>query len=168
MTATDKLSKVNKEPLVLKIKSLPNGFDVARTIKGQYERIPMVILTPFSHGITKRIANEDLSSFDYIFCWLGNTDLLVSIIKLIEDKMNLEHDVSEVGVQIILLVEDGIRFYSSIPVSYTHLDVYKRQVQPSLGKLAGQRDLIAGFRFQIRITVQHEPTHTCLLYTSCR
>ena len=90
------------------------GFDVARTIKGRYEHIPMVILTPFSHGITKRIANEDLSSFDYIFCWLGNTDLLVSIIKLIEDKMNLEHDVSEVGVQIILLVEDGIRFYSSI------------------------------------------------------
>ena len=53
----------------------------------------MVILTPFSHGITKRIANEDLSAFDYVFCWLGNTDLLVSIIKLIEDKMNLEHDV---------------------------------------------------------------------------
>lgn len=30
LTATDKLSKVNKEPLVLKIKSLPNGFDVAK------------------------------------------------------------------------------------------------------------------------------------------
>ena len=45
---------------------------------------------------------------------MGNTDLLVSIIKLIEDKMNLEHDVQEVGVQLILLVEDGIRFYSSI------------------------------------------------------
>ena len=90
------------------------SFDVARTIKGQYPHIPMVILTPFSHGITQRIANEDLSSFEYIFCWLGNTDLLVSIIKLIEDKMNLEHDVNEVGVQVILLVEDGIRFYSSI------------------------------------------------------
>lgn len=54
------------------------------------------------------IANEDLSPFEYVFCWLGNTDLLVSIIKLIEDKMNLEHDVNEVGVQLILLVEDGI------------------------------------------------------------
>ncbi len=90
------------------------SFDVARTIKRLYKSIPMVILTPFSHGITKRIANEDLSLFEYIFCWLGNTDLLVSIIKLIEDKMNLEHDVNEVGVQLILLVEDGIRFYSSI------------------------------------------------------
>ena len=91
-----------------------DSFDVARHIKSLYEHIPMVILTPFSHGITKRIANEDLSPFEYIFCWLGNTDLLVSIIKLIEDKMNLEHDVNEVGVQVILVVEDGIRFYSSI------------------------------------------------------
>lgn len=90
------------------------GFDVARYIKNRYEHVPMVILTPFSHGITKRIAHEDLSSFEYVFCWLGNTDLLLAIIKQIEDKMNLEHDVKEVGVQLILLVEDGIRFYSSI------------------------------------------------------
>ncbi len=90
------------------------GFDVARNIKGQYPNIPMVILTPFSHGITERIANEDLTPFEFVFCWLGNTDLLMSIIKLIEDKMNLEHDVNEVGVQLILLVEDSIRFYSSI------------------------------------------------------
>ena len=90
------------------------GFDVARAIKAAWPSIPMVILTPFSHGITKRIANEDLSAFEYVFCWLGNTDLLVSIIKLIEDKMNLDHDVKEVGVQAILLVEDSIRFYSSL------------------------------------------------------
>ena len=90
-----------------------DSFDVARNIKVQYAHIPMVILTPFSHGISQRIANEDLSPFEYIFCWLGNTDLLLSIIKLIEDKMNLEHDVNEVGVQLILLVEDSIRFYSS-------------------------------------------------------
>ena len=90
------------------------GFDVARTIKAAWPSIPMVILTPFSHGITTRIANEDLSAFEYVFCWLGNTDLLVSIIKLIEDKMNLDHDVKEVGVQAILLVEDSIRFYSSL------------------------------------------------------
>ena len=91
-----------------------DSFDIGRHIKALYEYIPIVVLTPFSHGITKRIADEDLSAFDYIFCWLGNTDLLVSIIKLIEDKMNLEHDVEEVGVQLILLVEDGIRFYSSV------------------------------------------------------
>lgn len=91
-----------------------DAFDIGRQIKEKYEHIPIVVLTPFSYGITKRISNEDLSAFEYVFCWLGNTDLLVSIIKLVEDKMNLEHDVSEVGLQMILLVEDGIRFYSSI------------------------------------------------------
>ena len=58
--------------------------------------------------------NSDLSAFDYIFSWLGNTDLLLAIIKLIEDQMNIEQDVESVGVQVILLVEDSIRFYSSI------------------------------------------------------
>ncbi|MBQ8889993.1 MAG: phosphoenolpyruvate synthase, partial [Bacteroidaceae bacterium] len=89
-------------------------FDIARSIKEKYSHIPLVVLTPFSHGITARMEHEDLSIFEYVFCWLGNTDLLVSIIKLIEDKMNLEHDIKEVGVQMILLVEDSIRFYSSV------------------------------------------------------
>ena len=89
-------------------------FATGRSIKEKYPHIPIVILTPFSHGVTRRLSNEDLSAFEYVFCWLGNTDLLVSIIKLVEDKMNLEHDVAEVGVQMILLVEDSIRFYSSV------------------------------------------------------
>lgn len=91
-----------------------DSFQIARNIKAKYEQIPLVVLTPFSHGITKRMENEDLSMFEYVFCWLGNTDLLLSIIKLIEDKMNLNHDVKEVGVQMILLVEDSVRFYSSV------------------------------------------------------
>lgn len=89
-------------------------FDIARGIKHQFQHIPLVVLTPFSHGITARIENEDLSDFEYVFCWLGNTDLLLSIIKLIEDKMNLDHDIEEGGVQQIILVEDNIRFYSSV------------------------------------------------------
>lgn len=97
-------------------------FDIARTIKADHPEIPTVVLTPFSHGITARMEREDLSQFEYVFCWLGNTDLLLSIIKLIEDKMNLEHDVLETGVQMILLVEDSIRFYSSIlPILYKYV-----------------------------------------------
>ena len=91
-----------------------NVFDIARSIKVAHTDIPIVVLTPFSHGVTNRIENEDLSAFEYVFCWLGNTELLLSIIKLIEDKMNLEHDIRSAGVQMLLLVEDSIRFYSSI------------------------------------------------------
>lgn len=99
-----------------------DAFDVARMVKNRFCELPCVVLTPFSHGITRRMENEDLSIFDYIFCWLGNTNLILSIIKLIEDRMNLEHDIKEAGVQVILLVEDSIRFYSSVlPNIYSYV-----------------------------------------------
>ena len=91
-----------------------DAFSVARQIKAEDPEVRCVVLTPFSHGITRRMQDEDLSMFDYVFCWLGNTNLILSIIKLIEDRMNLEHDIQEAGVQLILLVEDSIRFYSSL------------------------------------------------------
>lgn len=104
-----------------------DAFSVARSIKADFPDIHCVVLTPFSHGITRRMQDEDLSIFDYVFCWLGNTNLILSIIKLIEDKMNLEHDIREGGVQMILLVEDSIRFYSSIlPNLYNFLLVQSK------------------------------------------
>lgn len=101
-------------------------FETAKSIKEQHKDIPIVVLTPFSHGITARMQNIDLSIFEYVFCWLGNTDLLITIIKLVEDRMNMEHDI-QAGVQMILLVEDNIRFYSSILPS-----LYKFVLQQSL------------------------------------
>ena len=99
-----------------------DAFTVAREVKSIKPSVPCVVLTPFSHGITKRMQNEDMSIFDYVFCWLGNTNLILSIIKLIEDKMNIEHDIEEAGVQMILLVEDNIRFYSSVlPNLYNYI-----------------------------------------------
>ena len=91
-----------------------DAFDIGRGIKEHFPSTPIVVLTPFSHGITRYMERQDLSLFEYVFCWLGNTELLLSIIKLMEDKMNLEHDIREGGVQMILLVEDSIRFYSSV------------------------------------------------------
>ena len=88
-------------------------FAAASEIKVHYPNIPIVVLTPFSKEVSKRIANEDLSAIDYVFSWLGNSELLLAIIKLIEDRMNAPDDTASVGVQIILLVEDSIRFYSS-------------------------------------------------------
>jgi len=94
-------------------------FELANNIKREYPDIPIVMLTPFSREVTIKIETFDLGSFDYIFSWLGNADILLAIIKLIEDHMNVENDVAEVGVQAIILVEDNIRFYSSyLPIMY--------------------------------------------------
>ena len=118
-----------------------DAFDIARNIKQQHTDTPIVVLTPFSHGITRRMQNEDLSIFEYVFCWLGNTDLLLSIIKLIEDKMNLEHDIKEVGVQMMLLVEDSIRFYSSVLPNLYKFVLRQSQVFATEALNAHQRTL---------------------------
>ena len=96
------------------------GVDISETfseavkIDGLYPDIPFVVLTPFSNEVRRRIANEDLRGVDYVFSWLGNVDLILAIIKLIEDRMNAANDLNAVGVQAILFVEDSIRFTSSI------------------------------------------------------
>lgn len=94
-------------------------FALAGQLKAKHPNIPIVVLTHFSREVSLKLENEDLSSIDYVFCWLGNSDLLLAIIKLIEDRMNADFDINEVGVQAILLVEDSIRYISAfLPVLY--------------------------------------------------
>jgi CheY-like chemotaxis protein len=96
-----------------------DAFELANKIKKTYPDKPIVVLTHFSREVSLKLANEDMSSIDYVFSWLGNSSLLLAIIKLIEDKMNADYDIDEVGAQAILLVEDSVRFYSSyLPTIY--------------------------------------------------
>lgn len=92
-----------------------SAFDVNTLsgIKEKHQDIPAVLLAPFSREVSLKLDSGKLKELDYVFSWLGNADILLAIIKLIEDKMNVEDDVINVGVQVIILVEDSIRFYSS-------------------------------------------------------
>ncbi|WP_299100856.1 PEP/pyruvate-binding domain-containing protein [uncultured Alistipes sp.] len=91
----------------------PDVFTFAKLAKERHPQIPIALLTSFSKDIYRRLGEQDRSGLDYIFCWHGNTDLIIAIIKLVEDKMNAEEDITVGGVQAILLVEDSIRFYST-------------------------------------------------------
>jgi CheY-like chemotaxis protein len=97
--------------------------EMANELKLSYSDIPIVVLTTLSRRIFKRVFSEgDFSHVDYVFSWLGNSDLLLAIVKLLEDKLNVDDDVASVGVQVILFVEDSIHFYSSIlPYLYKHV-----------------------------------------------
>ena len=100
----------------------PDAFDFARIVKERYPQIPVALLTSFSKDIYRRIEDRDRSGIDYIFCWHGNPDLIIAIIKLLEDRLNADADILEGGVQAILLVEDSIRFYSTyLPELYKML-----------------------------------------------
>ena len=94
-------------------------FHFAKQLKNERPGIPVVLLTHFTRDLYRRLDAEDRSGIDYIFSWHGNADLILAIIKLIEDRMNAEADILGVGVQSILLVEDSIRYYSTyLPAIY--------------------------------------------------
>ncbi|MBD5220627.1 MAG: phosphoenolpyruvate synthase [Bacteroidales bacterium] len=114
---TEALEMLRTKPFDIII-AMPGGdlsetFDGAALIKAEYPTVPIVVLTPFSKEVSRRLAMQDLSNIDYVFSWLGNMDLLLAIIKLLEDHLNAD-DINRVGVQMILLVEDSVRFYSSV------------------------------------------------------
>ena len=88
-------------------------FKLASEMKVERPTLPFVLLTHFSKEVYRRLALQDTSGIDHMFCWHGNADLIVAIVKLFEDLKNAEHDILGVGVQAILLVEDSVRYYST-------------------------------------------------------
>lgn len=97
--------------------------DLAGMIKSKYPNKPVILLTSVSTKETLRILKRDeLKAVDYIFSWQGNSNIMLAMVKLLEDQKNAEYDVSTLGVQCIILVEDSMRYYSSyLPVIYSSL-----------------------------------------------
>ncbi|MBR1706633.1 MAG: phosphoenolpyruvate synthase [Bacteroidales bacterium] len=94
-------------------------FDFSRRMKVYSPDTPIVLLTSFSKEIYRQMEDKDRSGIDYTFCWNGSTDLIIAIIKLLEDSLNADQDIREGGVQCILLVEDSVRYYSTyLPLLY--------------------------------------------------
>ena len=94
-------------------------FEFSRLAKVIVPHTPIVLLSSYSKVIYNYIAKQDKSDIDYVFSWNNSTDLIIAIIKLLEDKMNAEHDVLELGVRTIMLVEDSVRYYSAyLPLLY--------------------------------------------------
>ncbi|MDY6378970.1 MAG: phosphoenolpyruvate synthase, partial [Bacteroidales bacterium] len=88
-------------------------FPLAKDLKNTSRNIPFVLLIYYSKAVVERLSTADLRCIDFLFSWHGNADLILAIVKLIEDSANAENDVFGVGVQVILLVEDSVRYYSN-------------------------------------------------------
>jgi len=66
------------------------------------------------------------------FLWQGDVRLFLSMIKVVEDRLNTKNDCQvEEGIKVILLVEDNVQFYSSyLPMLYTEV---VKQTQAVMG-----------------------------------
>ena len=91
------------------------GTEAKRIVEG----LPVVMLSHNTRELATLSAGEGI---DRIFVWTGDSRILLSICKLIEDERNVENDVRDGDVQVILLIEDSRRFYSMyLPLLYRQL-----------------------------------------------
>lgn len=98
------------------------AINFAREVKESGLNIPIVLLGYDNRTMLDLIAHKEASVFDKVFIWQGDYRIILGIIKYLEDKLNVEHDTLQAGVQSIILIEDNIRFYSSyLPLIYTEV-----------------------------------------------
>ncbi|MEE4115804.1 MAG: PEP/pyruvate-binding domain-containing protein, partial [Marinilabiliaceae bacterium] len=145
-------------------------FSLSKRVKAKCPGIPVVALTYFSREISMRLEREDMSSVDYVFCWLGDASLLLAIIKLIEDRMNVDYDVDVVGVQTIILVEDSVRYISTyLPNLYKIILAQSRDFQQEalnphqkMLKMRGRPKILLATNFEDALRLYEKFKYNCL------
>jgi CheY-like chemotaxis protein len=106
-----------------------NAVELARRVREQGRDVPVVLLARNARELADFTARHDLGGLERVFMWQGDARILVAIVKSVEDRRNAEHDNRSVGVQVILLVEDRVRQYSSfLPAMYTELLHHSQRV----------------------------------------
>jgi len=99
-----------------------NGAELARRMRAAGLDVPVVLLAFDNRELKEFAARHDLSDVERLFLWQGDDRILMAMVKTIEDSRNVDHDTAAVGVQVILLVEDNVRYYSSfLPEIYAEL-----------------------------------------------
>ncbi|MEK6651270.1 MAG: PEP/pyruvate-binding domain-containing protein, partial [Bacteroidota bacterium] len=94
----------------------------AQAVRRSGHDIPIVLLAYDNRERKEIVTQYDTSVFERIFIWLGDYRLIIGIIKDIEDRRNVEDDTGTAGVQVIILVEDNVKFYSSyLPILYSEV-----------------------------------------------
>ena len=103
--------------------------DLARKVREAGLDVPVVVLGYDYREIKNFVARNPVTDIDRVFLWQGTARILIAIVKYVEDKRNVLHDTRAMGVPVLLVVEDNIRYYSSfLPVIYTELIKQSRRV----------------------------------------
>lgn len=106
-----------------------NAAELAGRVREAGLDVPVVLLAWDARELAEFASRADTSGLERIFLWQGDARILVTIVKSVEDRRNAEHDTRAVGVQVIILVEDNVRYYSSfLPLMYTELLHHSQRV----------------------------------------
>jgi hypothetical protein len=99
-----------------------DALELARRAQDAGHEVPVVLLAYNNRELTEFMRDNDTSPLERIFLWQGDVRILMAIVKDREDRLNVAHDSGVMGVPVIIVVEDNVRFYSSfLPLIYSEL-----------------------------------------------
>lgn len=96
-------------------------FEFGKKVKEIKPGMYVLLLCYNTIELERLVKRKNKKGIDRIFYWSGDTNLLLAIIKFIEDQLNIIRD-TRAGVRVILVVEDNPLYYSSfLPDIYIEL-----------------------------------------------
>jgi CheY-like chemotaxis protein len=126
-TAEEALAALDKKNFDLVITMLHladmDAYVLGQEIKKRDADLPVILLThsALPSDESSRVFTQP-RGIDRTFVWSGDTDILVSLVKSAEDRMNVALDTESAGIRVILFVEDSPVYISTLlPVLYREL-----------------------------------------------
>jgi CheY-like chemotaxis protein len=135
----------------------PGGMDMValgRKIEQQAPRLPVITLTQRQmHALDTAAEKKPWGRSGRTFIWTGNTDILVALIKSVEDRLNVEHDCALAGIRIVMIVEDSPFYLSSIlPILYKEMVT---QTQNLIAEGLNEEHRLLTMRARPKILIAH-------------
>jgi hypothetical protein len=128
-----------------------DAYVLGRTIKQSFPDLPVFLLV---HKTGQHLLDhkaDDRQSIDRVYVWQGNTDLLLALIKNLEDRMNVAFDTDRAKVRVLIVVEDSPVHYSSLlPVLYKEIVT---QTQAAMEESVNEEHRIFRMRARPKILV---------------
>ena len=91
---------------------------LCRKIKEKYPYIPVFLLLGSASDVDY-VKKQKTPAFDNYFVWTGESKVLFAMVKLLEDKVNIDNDTRKGLTRLILIIEDSAEYYSTyLPMIY--------------------------------------------------
>lgn len=165
-SALDAFQKLEtkKFDLIIAMPSL-DGMDVyafGAQVKEKYSDLSFFMLLHNTCDIDNYICKNNSAIIDRTYIWGGNTDLLLAIIKNLEDDMNVDFDTKNASVRVIIMVEDSPYHYSSfLPVLYKQIVL---QTQSVIDDSINEEHRLLKMRGRPKVLVAHNYEDAIALY----
>ena len=126
-----------------------DGCTFSSQVKKQNRKIPIVLLSHTNRDVMVGPQDDPLSCIDNSYVWCCDSDILLAIVKNVEDQQNVDFDTKKAMVRVIILVEDSPVYRSRLlPLLYGEL---VKQTQSVLGEGLNEQHRLLKMRARPKI-----------------